>query len=398
MFLKFLGKDQNSKLQIPTNLKTLPEFKAELGRFVKLGEDTLEISFVDVEEDIVEIRDDIDFEYMLESAKEKSRLMINVTKSNKTEVVVLEENHNNQFEFQKEILLELEREAAAEEQLACSVNGQSVKEQPTVVYEEGNALHENHGDQTQFKFDDSINSKVNEQSLDLSVIKMTEAHKFETVDTKYDFNKHKTTETVLECVGDLLDEAPRAPKEPEITREALEQSFADSNSFHELKSKIDLVSEIVRQGFSNLNAEIQSLSVVSELNNSLAPQPLPNSQNIHPSVRCNGCGTFPVTGNRFKCLVCRNYDLCSVCEANNIHNHPMLIFYDNCQNSSIDQMSTIFRIKQNLESKTNDSLKIRILKNVAGDKYPEVFYQDFVGKRKEKSIGDFVDDVMKIFG
>jgi len=397
MFLKFLGKDQGRKLHIPENVKTLPEFKAEIGKFVMVGEESLEISFMDVDEDVVEIKDNIDLEYMLELAKEQNQLVINVFKSNKTEVLILEENHAGEQKTEQAPKSEVPEEPT-NEQLICSINEQSLKDQLTVVDKEINMSPENQGDQTQFKLDDSINMRGAENSLDLSVIKMAEAPKFETIDTKYDFTKHKAVETVLEYIEDFNPETQTTPEAPQITRESLEESFTSCNSFLELKSKIELVTEIAKQGFSNLNAEIQNLSLINELNNSALPSLQPTNQNKHSTVRCDHCEVFPVVGNRYKCLVCPNYDLCSACEAKNIHKHPMMIFYDHCTMPNIEQMTTIFRVKQNLQSMTDNDIKIRILKNIAGDKYPAIFYSEYVEKRCHKSINDFTEDVMRIFG
>jgi len=49
---------------------------------------------------------------------------------------------------------------------------------------------------------------------------------------------------------------------------------------------------------------------------------------VHEGVTCDGCQQSPITGIRFKCKVCRNYDLCSTCEGKNIHpaDHPLLKF------------------------------------------------------------------------
>ncbi|XP_030044472.1 sequestosome-1-like isoform X1 [Microcaecilia unicolor] len=47
---------------------------------------------------------------------------------------------------------------------------------------------------------------------------------------------------------------------------------------------------------------------------------------VHPNVICDGC-EGPVVGNRFKCAVCPDYDLCSTCEAKGIHKeHNMISF------------------------------------------------------------------------
>jgi hypothetical protein len=47
---------------------------------------------------------------------------------------------------------------------------------------------------------------------------------------------------------------------------------------------------------------------------------------IHDNVKCDGCGAFPITGDRFKCTVCPDFDLCSPCEQKNTHpsSHPLL--------------------------------------------------------------------------
>jgi hypothetical protein len=34
---------------------------------------------------------------------------------------------------------------------------------------------------------------------------------------------------------------------------------------------------------------------------------------VHDRVGCDICGVRPITGMRYKCNVCPNYDLCAVC-------------------------------------------------------------------------------------
>ena len=33
----------------------------------------------------------------------------------------------------------------------------------------------------------------------------------------------------------------------------------------------------------------------------------------HPSITCDGCGQVPIMGFRWKCLNCKNHDLCGTC-------------------------------------------------------------------------------------
>ena len=39
---------------------------------------------------------------------------------------------------------------------------------------------------------------------------------------------------------------------------------------------------------------------------------------------CNKCQSYPILGIRYKCSVCRNYDLCPSCESKTDHPHPFI--------------------------------------------------------------------------
>ncbi len=45
---------------------------------------------------------------------------------------------------------------------------------------------------------------------------------------------------------------------------------------------------------------------------------------VHINVKCDGCKEFPLFGVRYRCCICRNYDLCEVCESKATHRHEMI--------------------------------------------------------------------------
>jgi len=45
--------------------------------------------------------------------------------------------------------------------------------------------------------------------------------------------------------------------------------------------------------------------------------------NTHYGVACDGCNQTPIVGQRFKCTVCPNYDLCEACNSKGVHDHPL---------------------------------------------------------------------------
>ncbi|KAK5603798.1 hypothetical protein CRENBAI_000947 [Crenichthys baileyi] len=51
----------------------------------------------------------------------------------------------------------------------------------------------------------------------------------------------------------------------------------------------------------------------------MAPPPT-----LHPNVTCDGC-EGPITGTRFKCSVCPDYDLCSTCQSQGKHTEHALL-------------------------------------------------------------------------
>ena len=50
---------------------------------------------------------------------------------------------------------------------------------------------------------------------------------------------------------------------------------------------------------------------------------------VHPGISCDGCDMFPITGFRYKCSTCSDYDLCHSCNTKGVHmiSHSMERIY-----------------------------------------------------------------------
>ena len=61
------------------------------------------------------------------------------------------------------------------------------------------------------------------------------------------------------------------------------------------------------------------------LNLKTEPEPKPEAKECHFGVTCDVCQNSKLTGKRFKCLICKNFDICEECEAKEAHAmHPMI--------------------------------------------------------------------------
>ena len=49
--------------------------------------------------------------------------------------------------------------------------------------------------------------------------------------------------------------------------------------------------------------------------------------NVHMELKCDSCGALPLTGCRYRCVICPDFDICENCEDKGVHaEHPMVRF------------------------------------------------------------------------
>lgn len=97
------------------------------------------------------------------------------------------------------------------------------------------------------------------------------------------------------------------------------------------KNQNKKVKGIPRKALKNLiNKELekQAKDVFHQLLNSddLPPveQASENAETVHHGVTCDGCGVKPISGLRYKCSVCKDFDYCANCEERLGHEHAFL--------------------------------------------------------------------------
>lgn len=97
-----------------------------------------------------------------------------------------------------------------------------------------------------------------------------------------------------------------------------------------------------------INSEIltELKAIAMKLNNA-QPTVVQQTKTVHNEVYCNGCGKQNITGARYKCLLCKNYDLCEDCESKPAHpNHdPMHMFVKIKDTASYNHVMSVMREK-----------------------------------------------------
>lgn len=68
---------------------------------------------------------------------------------------------------------------------------------------------------------------------------------------------------------------------------------------------------------------------------------------VHKGVACKSCNMEPISGIRYKCPTCVNFNLCENCEVKIPHEHPLLkikkILDENEDNGEFDEFRKIFK-------------------------------------------------------
>lgn len=99
----------------------------------------------------------------------------------------------------------------------------------------------------------------------------------------------------------------------------LMSQFMDMKMAYEYKlNQIDTNQRRFEYSLISIKNKLETQNSTARLNKSNISIGVP-----HINVRCNNCGMLPITGKRYKCLECKEFNLCEGCESQDVHEHDM---------------------------------------------------------------------------
>ena len=144
---------------------------------------------------------------------------------------------------------------------------------------------------------------------------------------KNSINIKKVPEYQLES-SNICFESCIKPKKNEIKIEKEKEEEEDEDDDLNEEDDKELTEEekikkslrlMVRSKLKNLEKNIISELCNDIKNSQLIPNQNINSSIVHKGIKCNQCGKNNITGIRYKCSTCPNYNLCEDCEEDSTH-------------------------------------------------------------------------------
>jgi hypothetical protein len=394
MILEVHVNKQVKEIFIEEAVGNLTDLRRDIKGLTALDEGSIVLSFVDIDDELVELNDDYDFEYLMEQHRARNVMRVKVVSSNDQNGVPADplsqqgEKSGNKTDaipddtFQQ-ILIEHFVHSKVDERLNKEIISHNLAKDQS---QESNFIDqaEKNG-QTKFKGKkDHCCSLIPESPNS---------------DPKSSFEKHKKR-----ISNTAMTEARVIPiscinyAEQDIKSE-LGKALDNSPILLDLQNQFRMLTRIVTRGFDEVKSELSVKSIIESSKPPLSePELYKSSQTVHQGVSCDICHYSFIKGKRYKCLICPDFDLCAACEQENIHKHPMMVFCNKIDTDFAEGVTNLFRLKSNIQNLSENDMKMRVLRNLAGDKYDSSFYEHFVSARGAKSLPDFIKEVSNIFG
>ncbi len=381
-------------------------------KITHLNKESFILSFIDIEDEEIEINDKHDFEYMKSNIEKDMpfEILIKPKEGVKIEgdqevkkIIITQENEMDKGEDLK--ILSSNQKIDILKDLDNDIKQEPVKSEPTslkqILIDQN--LEDSSPQNTIENNDFKENLKITEDNLNL--IK-SERISRDGSDSEGIINKEFKITDISEIgiKSDFnieINETYRLVKKHRTfdkfnKKQIFEQVLTDHPKLKQIENKIDLLNEILKDGFSNIKNDISRELILPSQIEEKKSKPC-DVKTEHVGVACDVCKTNHIKGKRFKCLICENFDLCQKCEAKSVHNHPMLRFnlrQNYYFNEELFKLNIIHR--KFLMGKKKD-IKRTILENLTEKKYPDTFYKSLLSNFENVPMEKFIMEMISIF-
>lgn len=132
-------------------------------------------------------------------------------------------------------------------------------------------------------------------------------------------------------------------KEQEVPEEKCE--IIENEEKESIRESQEDKVENMSQSISLLQEQMSFLKSQVDMMKNKSPEVVPDKSNktVHQFVTCDHCRKGPITGKRFKCLVCLDYDHCESCEIQHPHEHDMIVLKKNTHRGLIRKIMNVYQ-------------------------------------------------------
>ena len=300
-------KNKEKIIKFTKDLEKLENLYKSIKEFTKLEKNQIKLSYIDMENEEETLIDIHDWEYFIGQSNENGSLLkIDeipglVKKEKISEIPKSEEEVEEVEEVEK--VEEVEEVEKVEEVEELEEVIEKIIQKECKLDESEFLLIENS------EISEMNNSRIEKDKEDL----LEEFKKAGIVDNLEPIIRNSEAEKIFKTKKNKM-------KDSFIVREFKEISDDIQNSFifAQKKSKKiiqDLLPKIIDKFDLQENIEKKNSNKIQICTS-------------HLEKTCNICKICPIVGKRYKCTVCKKFNLCGKCEDSTVHKHPMLRFIE----------------------------------------------------------------------
>ena len=428
--------------------ESFEQLKEKCQELTKENSDGLSISFLDIEKEEIKINDKHDYEYMISNINNENPLTLKIEKKEEDNLIEKKEENLKKNEEEEEKNLQKKKCKENENKIIKDDQNDIYKKSETFLIlrkksedlekvdksvqieketcevsigQEKNIKKVSFGSQTNKKTEiienikNEKNIKTQENSKNENIVdnlKIEETLDFEQIDV----TKEKIGETLdfeqIDITKEKIEEKEDLKIEGEIDFEDISMIQAPEKEVSReekkklrIKKKKDrkktLLNEVIKKNekLQNLEKKIDLLQnlILNTQENLTKKEKIKETGIINENIICKNCDKKNFFGKRYKCIICKNYNLCEDCEDKNIHKHPMIVIQKKINNFKLEEFTELNQIRSNFIYENLDTLKKTILVNLTDGQYPKHFYDSMIDNYKKFELGDFILEVIKIF-